>query len=304
MALVSPVEAPVRISDAIRKASETTGTDFDYLLATAARESNFRPAAKAKTSSATGLFQFIESTWLQTVKQEGARFGLGKYNPHIFRTSKGHYYVPNRKARAEILQLRENPEVAAVMAGAYTRKNAEYVGSRLGRQPTQGELYIAHFLGPGGATKLITLASKDPNARADSHFPLAASANKGIFYASGQPRSVSQVYDLLVADHSKFETLTVAADQAKAGGTSAQTADADGQPHETAIAASSAIDLAADAKSPLTPDSLAAPAAFRSSILPGEEAGPLVDQGSVAPVPKIRVAALDRSAIPFRGSKP
>ena len=50
------------------------------------------------------------------------------------------------------------------MAGAFTRQNAHYVGSRLGREPTQGELYIAHFLGPGGATKLITLASKAPNA--------------------------------------------------------------------------------------------------------------------------------------------
>ncbi len=219
MALVSPVEAPVRISDAIKKASKATGTDFGYLLTTAARESNFQPQAKAKTSSAAGLFQFIESTWLQTLKDEGSSYGLGKYSPHIFKTSGGRYYVPDRQMRQEILQLRHNAEASALMAGAFTQQNSDYVSSKLGREPTQGELYIAHFLGPGGATKLITLAESRPTARADAQFPRAAAANRGIFYSHGRARNVSQVYDLLVSDHSRMESLTIAAtDPARANG--------------------------------------------------------------------------------------
>lgn len=210
MALVSTVEPPVHVSNAIRKASKATGANFEYLLTTAARESNFKSHAKAKTSSAAGLFQFIEGTWLQTLKEEGARFGLGKYSPHIFKTSSGRYYVPNRQLRAEILKLRHDPEASSMMAGAFTQQNAGYVGERLGREPTQGELYIAHFLGPSGATKLISLAEDNPSTRADQHFRRAARANRGIFYSDGRPRSASQVYDLLVSDHSRLEALTVA----------------------------------------------------------------------------------------------
>jgi len=69
-----------RIELAFQSASNSTGTSFDYLVKTAARESSFNPSAKAKTSSATGLFQFIESTWLETMKEAGPRHGLEKYS--------------------------------------------------------------------------------------------------------------------------------------------------------------------------------------------------------------------------------
>ena len=57
-----------RITSAIQSASKTTGTEFNYLVQTAARESAFNPKAQATTSSARGLFQFIESTWLGTMR--------------------------------------------------------------------------------------------------------------------------------------------------------------------------------------------------------------------------------------------
>ena len=60
-------------------ALNTTGTSFEYLLATAKMESNFNPTAGASTSSARGLFQFIDQTWLGTVKEAGAQLGYGKY---------------------------------------------------------------------------------------------------------------------------------------------------------------------------------------------------------------------------------
>ncbi|MEC9367676.1 MAG: transglycosylase SLT domain-containing protein [Pseudomonadota bacterium] len=210
MSYVNAIEPPVRISDAIKKASKATGADFNYLLTTAARESSFRPGAQARTSSAAGLFQFIDSTWLQTVKDEGPRFGLGDYADKIFRTDSGKYYVPDDHAREKILRLRFDPDVASVMAGAFTRQNADYLNARIGRQPSQGELYIAHFLGAEGANQLISLSEERPHERADRHFPRAAASNRGIFYTHGTPNSVSQVYENLVSDHSRLEAATVA----------------------------------------------------------------------------------------------
>ena len=85
-----------RVTGAIRDAARVTGAGFEYLLNTAIRESNLNPNAKAKTSSATGLFQFIDQTWLGTMKQSGASLGYGKYADAISRTSSG----PLRRQRS------------------------------------------------------------------------------------------------------------------------------------------------------------------------------------------------------------
>ncbi len=82
-----------RMTGAIRDAARKTGAGFEYLLNTALRESNLNPNAKAKTSSATGLFQFIDQTWLGTMKQAGAAHGYGKYADAISKTSSGRFVV-------------------------------------------------------------------------------------------------------------------------------------------------------------------------------------------------------------------
>lgn len=202
MKVVSSPSIASRIELAFQSASSTTGTDFAYLVKTAERESNFNVSAKAKTSSATGLFQFIEQTWLETLKQSGDRHGLGDYAKDISRRSDGRYYVADAARRREILDLRKDPEAASLMAGELTAKNGAYLESRLGREPSNGELYIAHFLGAGGATKLISHAESNPEARADTLFPRQARANRSIFYtSSGKARSVQSVYDRLVRQH-------------------------------------------------------------------------------------------------------
>src|ERR1700730_13402639 len=85
--------AATRVTGAIRDAAKVTGAGFEYLLNTAVRESNLDPAAKAKSSSATGLFQFIDQTWLGTMKQSGAALGYAKYANAITQTSSGRYTV-------------------------------------------------------------------------------------------------------------------------------------------------------------------------------------------------------------------
>lgn len=202
MAIALPVIPDARIQTALRRASAATGTDFDYLVRTAARESAFKSNAKSKSSSATGLFQFIEETWLATLKRVGSTFGLGKLADAIEKTPGGRYKVPDSRLRGEILALRKDPETSALLAGALTRQSSKFLEGRLGRRPVSGELYMAHFLGPAGALRMIGAAEKTPHADASRLFPKAAAANRAIFYdRSGRARSVKQVYANLIAKH-------------------------------------------------------------------------------------------------------
>src|ERR1700722_1553448 len=186
---------------AIRQAAQATGTSFQYLLATAQVESGLNPQAGASTSSARGLFQFIEQTWLATMKQSGASLGYGQYADAITKTASGKYEVTDPTMRSAILKLRNDPTANAAMAGAFTKENATLLSQKLGRSPSEGELYIAHFLGVGGAAKLISAAGNNPTASAASYFPHAAHANSSIFYdhTTGAARSLAQVRDVLTA---------------------------------------------------------------------------------------------------------
>ena len=135
------------VTGAIRQAARMTGADFKYLLATAQVESNLNPNAQASTSSARGLFQFIEQTWLTTLKEQGAALGYGPYANAIARQPSGDYAVSDPRMADAIMNLRSDPTANALMAGAFTKANAGKLAARLGRDPTEGELYIAHFLG-------------------------------------------------------------------------------------------------------------------------------------------------------------
>jgi hypothetical protein len=177
---------------AIRRAADATGVNFSLLVETARRESALDPHARAATSSATGLFQFIESTWLDMVRRHGADHGL-------FAQAAALRNGANAETRREILALRSDPEISARMAGELARENAATLQARLGRTPTAGELYAAHVMGPTGALRLIEAAQQGaPNAA--TLFPREAAANRGLFYANGQPRSAQGLLDRLQLD--------------------------------------------------------------------------------------------------------
>ena len=201
-----------RVTGAIRDAARATGAGFEYLLNTALRESNLNPNAKAKTSSATGLFQFIDQTWLGTMKQSGPGLGYGKYADAITRTPQGKFVVNDPAIGREVMALRKDPTANAVMAGAFANSNAKVLNDRLGRKPTDGELYMAHFLGASGAARFIKAAEARPDAKAANYFPRAAQANTSIFYdKQGGARSLKQVYAGLVGRHDVLGTTRVAA---------------------------------------------------------------------------------------------
>jgi hypothetical protein len=191
----------------IRQGADRTGTSFDYLVKTAQRESALDPEAKAGTSSATGLFQFIEQTWLGMVRSEGPRHGLEDAAKAITQTADGRLSVADPQTREKIMALRRDPQVAATMAGAFTQRNREQLSSALGREPTGGELYIAHVLGARGAQDLIATVQNTPQRAAARDFPDAAAANRNIFFEkSGKARSAADVYSLLASQHANIAT--------------------------------------------------------------------------------------------------
>lgn len=174
-----------RVSRAIGAASDRTGVDFDYLMNQARVESGFRVDAKASTSSASGLFQFTQQTWLATVKQHGAEHNYGWASDAISADKYGRYSVADAQLRGQILELRNQPEAASVMAAEFAADNGDVLASALGREPEAVDLYLAHFLGSGGATKFLKAWQADPSQPAATLFPAAAGANKAIFYGRG-----------------------------------------------------------------------------------------------------------------------
>lgn len=199
MQLLTPADAAGRVTAALKSAAEATGAGFDYLLRTATRESSLNATAKNPSSSARGLFQFIDSTWLETMKEEGPKLGLADVAADITKTASGRYTVADPVRRTEILAMRDDPQTSALMAAAFTRRNAQTFEAALGRAPTDGELYAAHFMGAQGAIELTSLAANQPTASAAASFPSQASANRTIFYTAGHARSAREVYDRLTA---------------------------------------------------------------------------------------------------------
>ncbi len=198
---VQPIAVPQSLAYVLTAAGDRNGVDFDYLLQTAMRESSLNPQAKAQTSSAVGLFQFLESTWMLVMKQEGPRLGYSQYADQIVSDGDGGFTVRDADARAAILKLREDPQVASDLAAAYTKTNGDYLAEKFGRMPSAGELYIAHFLGAQGAERMFTAGLSDPDQIAADLFPRQAAANKAIFYADGSARTIREVYRALVAKH-------------------------------------------------------------------------------------------------------
>ncbi len=182
------------VEAAIQRASNATGVDFTFLMKTANRESGYNPRAKASSSSAAGLFQFVEQTWLSTLKQHGSKYGYARYADLITKGANGRYSVNGAEARKAVMDLRLDAHASSLMAGELASDHASYLKGRTGRTPTAGELYAAHFLGPQGSARLIEAANTRPGASAASLFPDAAQANRSIFYRDGRPATVAEVY--------------------------------------------------------------------------------------------------------------
>lgn len=194
---------------AIVEASKQTGANSGYLLHIALRESGLVLGAQAPTSSATGPFQFIQGTWYQMLGTYGAKHGLSAEAALL--KKRGNSYEPvSSEARVEVLALRSDPYVAALMAGELTMENMKTLTRLLGRSPAHGELYAAHVFGPGGAVKLVKTRETASATSAASIMPSAAAANRWLFYdRGGKPRTVAALFDELSRFMSTSEVATV-----------------------------------------------------------------------------------------------
>lgn len=188
------------VQSAIALASARTGIDFNYLLGQAQVESGLNAQAKAPTSSARGLYQFIEQSWLAVIKDHGADHGLGWAADAIKTGPNGRLTVGDADTRRAILGLRNDPQTAALMAAEHAADNKAGIEATLGRPATGTDLYMAHFLGLGGARKFLSALQSNPDRIGAGLFPAAANANRNIFYGpGGKPRTVGEIYERFAA---------------------------------------------------------------------------------------------------------
>jgi hypothetical protein len=171
-----------------------------YLMALADKESNFVPHAESKKSSATGLYQFTDATWLETVKRVGGRYGL-QHDADMIRMVNGRPVVDNPEVLKEILDRRSNPTIAAIMAAEKANYDKQRIERTLGHKLNHTESYIAHLLGTGAAIQFLKLMKESPNTKAADAFPKAAPGNAPLFYkkteSGRQALTIAQMYNLI-----------------------------------------------------------------------------------------------------------
>jgi hypothetical protein len=185
--------ASLDLEPAITQAASMAGVDAGFLRRTAVRESGLNPFAVAGASSARGLFQFVDQTWLTSVAKWGRRHGLAREATAVRFSPSGRAYVADPGVGRAILMLRYQPTYSARLAAELTAENAAVLSEGLGRPAGARELYAAHLLGPTGALRLIQAAEARPSTPAATLFPGAARRNPGLFYRAGAPRSVSEL---------------------------------------------------------------------------------------------------------------
>lgn len=184
----------------IVRASEATGVDPVYMMALADKESSFDTDVKSSASSAQGLFQFVTGTWLEMIRTYGARHGL-EAEAAAVKGRGGAITIGDAAMRKRVLDLRNDPYVAGLMAGELIKRDRARIEARIGRALKTTELYLAHFLGTASAGKFLSLSAEDPERCAQKAFGRAARANRSIFTAkTGAKRrslTVAEVHERL-----------------------------------------------------------------------------------------------------------
>ena len=187
------VSVPKEVSRAIHAAASSVGVDAGYLTAVAARESGFDPAARADGSTAAGLYQFTADTWLRVVKVFGDKYGLARYARQITVDADGQVSMANGAAKAKLLKLRTDPQLAALMAAELGQDNKARLERVLGRRVTPAETYIAHFLGVSRGAQMIEAARLSPDVMGARLLPAVAGRNPGVFSPRGHDAAAGEI---------------------------------------------------------------------------------------------------------------
>jgi hypothetical protein len=194
-AVVGGHPLPADVLQSIRSASASTGVDFKFLLAQASLESGFQSDVRARRSSAAGLFQFTNQTWLEMMRDHGQKYGQGALASRIATQANGKLGVEDKATEKQILDLRKNVELSAHMAAELTKTNAAHLEKALGRKPSAADLHLSLLLGATGAVRFLKAHRSDAATSAAALVPAAARQNPTIFYDSGHtPKTVAAVY--------------------------------------------------------------------------------------------------------------
>ncbi|WP_363349029.1 transglycosylase SLT domain-containing protein [Methylocystis echinoides] len=192
-----PVKVHQTIVERVVEAANRTEMDPALLMAIADKESNFHTTAKARTSSASGLFQFVEKTWMKALRDFGHRYGRAEEAKAIAEEA-----AP-RQQRAKILNLRNDPYLSAALAAEMLKKDSAKIAEKIGRPLTAGETYLIHFLGPEDTERFMKAMVESPAMSAAALLPKPARANKPIFYEQQgrrlKDRTVSEVHEAFEA---------------------------------------------------------------------------------------------------------
>jgi hypothetical protein len=142
------------------------------------------------TSTARGVGQFIDRTWLETVKDPA----FAKDNN-----------IPQGMTDQQLLDLRKDPALSINATAFYASRNKKIIENSIGRPVDDAELYLGHLLGAGGAIAFIKTQQNEPATIAANLMPEAAKANKPLFYMDAgkpteKPLTVGELYTKIASD--------------------------------------------------------------------------------------------------------
>jgi hypothetical protein len=188
------VEREASARQAAEYAENATGLSADALMRMAERESRFNASARNPRSTATGLMQVNRASWLEAVRDHGAKHGLAHYASQLRTDRQGNITARNPRVIADILRLRNNPQLSAGLASERMAAARAAAETTLGRRATPADLYLVHFLGARGAQRLFVAMRERPQASSVAVVSQAARTNGSVFHQAGRPLTVTRVY--------------------------------------------------------------------------------------------------------------
>ena len=164
--------------DMITESAQAVGIDPRYLFAMGGPESGFVTNADNPLpgQSASGLFQFIDSTWNSMKAKYGQRYG-----------------IPANASQ-------HDPKANAILGALYVKEHIENIRKN-DREVTPTDVYMNHFLGHGGYNKFVKALDANPNAPV-STFMSSKQINDNDKYTKnkdGSVKTVQQMYGTLTS---------------------------------------------------------------------------------------------------------
>ena len=187
-------EMPPVVAGAILSAAAASDIDPHLLAALAWRESRFDPNARNHFSSATGLLQFTNSTWLRAMQLFGARHHAAAYAEQIKKDASGTLAVADKRLQTAIMRLRSDPVLSTAIAADVICEQRNAMAIRLGREVGLADLYLLHVLGVGGSSRFLAALANHPTASSQSVASRKVLRQAGLLARDGHPMTVANTF--------------------------------------------------------------------------------------------------------------